>query len=59
MLFYGLNRARATHCRATRSIFAHIWEQNRAAMAERLLDTQKMGGYPVTLQTNYAELEIF
>ena len=27
---------RATHCRATRSVFALISEQNRAAVAERL-----------------------
>ena len=38
---YVLNRARATHCRATQSVFTLILEQNRAAMAERLLDTHK------------------
>ena len=41
----GLNRARATHCRATQSVFPCNSEQNRAAVAERLLDTRKMGTY--------------
>ena len=36
-------RARAAHCRATQSIFAHISDWNRAAMAVRLLDTRKKG----------------
>ena len=40
---YGLNRARETHCRAARSVFAHISEYNRAAEAERLLDTWENG----------------
>ena len=39
----GLKRARATHCRATRSIFAHMLKQNRVAVAERLLDTPETG----------------
>ena len=43
--YYGFNRARATHCRATQSVFTRTSEQNRPAVAERLLDTQKTGTY--------------
>ena len=39
----SLNRARATHCRNTRSVFDHISKQNKAAVAQRLLDTPETG----------------
>ena len=35
---YEFNRDRATHCRATQSVSAHISDYNRAAVAERLQD---------------------
>ena len=46
---YSINRARATHRRATRSVFWNRTEQHRLKGSKN--------GYVVTLKTNYGELE--
>ena len=48
---YGLYRARATHCKVTRSVFALISEQNRVKVAERLLNTRKTSTKRLRKQT--------